>query len=188
MDEIEKFLKYNKETHRGKKASVVYSDFRFNKAKSQAELKPESVERIIELTKYFLKRLNLESESHICIDLKDVDYSKIKLDYELHDARDIVWMKFTEDGYLGVVAMSNDINYDIPEQDEFQDLTTLKKKRNSSGIIIQKLNKKWNEEFVLIFPIKSKDGKISRSDIECGIGNYLIYNRVPILDFYSHNY
>ena len=26
------------------------------------------------------------------------------------------------------------------------------------------------------------------SDIESGIGNYLIDNDVPILDYYSHNY
>ena len=188
MEEIEGFLKYDKATPRGKKSSVVFSDFRYNKAKLHAESKPESVERIIELTKYFLKCLNMESENIICQNIKDIDYSKIKLEYGLNDERDIVWKKFTEDGYLGVVAMSNDINYDIPKQEEFRDLITLKKKHNSSGIIIQMLGKKWNEKFVLIFPLRSKDRKISRRDIECGVGNYLIFNNVPILDFYSHNY
>ena len=51
-------------------------------------------------------------------------------------------------------------------------------------------NYEWDEGTVLVFPLinlkKLKD--LDRSDIESGIGNYLIDNDVPILDYYSHNY
>ncbi len=42
-------------------------------------------------------------------------YKDIKNFYNLKDIRDIVWMKFTRDGFLGVVATSNDINFHIPK-------------------------------------------------------------------------
>ena len=35
-------------------------------------------------------------------------------EFELDDKGDLVWMKFTKDGYLGVVAVSDDVNFDIP--------------------------------------------------------------------------
>jgi len=92
-------------------------------------------------------------------------------------------MKFTEDGFLGVVATSNDINFDIPlSQKEYN------KNHNTSGIIIHYLNKKWNESFVLVFPLKKIPEKLKRGDVERGIGNYLIKKGVPILDFFSHRY
>lgn len=85
---------------------------------------------------------------------------------------DIIWMKFTTDDYLGVVATSLDINFS----------TT-----NTSGKIINHLDKKWNEEFVLVFPLPNIPKPLNRQLIESGIGNYLISKNVPILDFYSHN-
>lgn len=59
---------------------------------------------------------------------------------------------------------------------------------NKSGIIVHHVNKSWEEAFVLVFPLKNIKNDLTRSDIERGIGNYLIVKGVPILDFYSHNY
>ncbi|WP_369813894.1 hypothetical protein, partial [Halolactibacillus sp. JCM 19043] len=61
-------------------------------------------------------------------------------------------------------------------------------KYNTSGIIVHHLGKCWDESFVLLFPLKNIPGNLSRSDVERGIGNYLIDKGVPILDFYFHNY
>ncbi|MGC6173957.1 hypothetical protein [Lacrimispora sp. 38-1] len=96
-------------------------------------------------------------------------------------------MKFTTDGYLGVVAASDDINFGIPNNSlEYNEKKPNNKwKYNTSGIIIHRLGKVWDENFVLVFPLPNiGDGE--RSDIECGVGNYLISKGVPILNYYSH--
>lgn len=118
----------------------------------------------------------------------EIDYNKIKAENGLVDKRDIVWMKFTTDGFLGVVADSNDINYDIPSCSEEYDNKTERGewKYTSSGILIHYLGLQWDESFVLIFPlIKISAGK-TRHYIEKQIGNYLIDQGIPILDYYSH--
>lgn len=57
----------------------------------------------------------------------------------------------------------------------------------SSGVILHKLEEEWDETYVLIFPIPNV-GDYEMSDIECGIGQYLIEKKVPILDYYSHTF
>ena len=53
------------------------------------------------------------------MDPKKISYSEIKKQYHLSDERDIVWVKFAKGkgnqaGHVGVVAQSNDINFDLP--------------------------------------------------------------------------
>lgn len=128
-----------------------------------------------------------------------MDYALLKKDFELDDEKDVVWIKLTEDGFVGVVAVSNDINFDIPPNDSVYDNKVWKyngytKKKelvweyNSSGILIHKLNKKWDESKVLVFPLKKlrESYGYSRHYIEMAIGNYLIEQNVPIIDYYSH--
>lgn len=50
------------------------------------------------------------------------------------------------------------------------------------------LGESWDESYVFIFPLYNIPEELNRSDIESGIGNYLIANNIPIIDFYSHNY
>ncbi|WP_261063851.1 hypothetical protein [Streptococcus mitis] len=118
----------------------------------------------------------------------NIDYKNIQKEFGLADVRDIVWMKFTSSGALGVVASSNDINFQKPssikEYDEKQQ--NGKWKYNTSGIIIDRLGEKWDESFVLIFPIKSIPRSMTRHGVEKKIGNYLIDKGIPILDYYSH--
>lgn len=114
----------------------------------------------------------------------DIDYKNICNKYNLNNEKHIIWMKFTKDNILGVVARSNDINFQIPKNDN-DDLAHY----NTSGIILYKLGQRqqWDESFVLIFPIPQA-GNGEMNDIECAIGQYLIENGIPILDFYSHTY
>ena len=129
----------------------------------------------------------------------EVNYTSLKEEFNLDDERDIVWIKFTKDDFVGAVATSNDINFDIPPDASVYDNKILKyneyKKKdelvwqyNSSGILVHKLKKKWNESLVLVFPLKElgKNRKYSRHEIEMAIGNYLIEQQVPIIDYYSH--
>ena len=114
-------------------------------------------------------------------------YNDIKEKYNLVSVKDIVWMKFTQEGLLGVVGVSNDINFDIPNSTDYDSLDSKGYWRfNTSGIIVHSVGQQWDEEFVLVFPLKSIPEGYVRGDIECGIGNYLIENDIPILDYYSH--
>lgn len=105
----------------------------------------------------------------------DEKYDVIKEVFSLRYANDIIWLKFTKDGYVGVVADSFDINFNYD---------------NSSGKLLEMLNprKYWDDSFVFIFPlIKNMVEKYNRKRIETAVGNFLLEKGVPIIDYYSHN-
>jgi hypothetical protein len=189
----------------GKRSSVHYGDkTRFEKAKQQADMHPGEVIEVINATNEFLKMLQMVPASDPTIDTSSMGCSLTgKLaccdltGYDkLNDKRDIVWMKFTKKGFLGVVAVSNDMNFVAPKEEaqlnETNDGEVKTKKNqwkyNTSGILIRLLGEEWDESFVLAFLLLNKPNNLGRGDIECGIGNYLIESKVPILDFYSHRY
>lgn len=173
----------------GKAASVTLpGNERIEKAKTEAKKSKVSVKKIIQYTNEFLKNIGMNEVDNPKVMLEptqvlntkngskivDIDYDLIKNDavLPLNNVTHLIWMKFTTDGYLGVVAASNDVNFN---------------ENNSSGIIIDSLNKRWDKTFVLIFPLSCiSDGL--RKDIECGVGNYLSEKGVPILDLYSHRF
>ncbi|MFI3805819.1 hypothetical protein [Vagococcus fluvialis] len=140
---------------------------------------------LVDQVNYFLEQLSLETYSiqeiikingvHFNLsDKKNMKnfYDSLKNKYDLNDERHLVWLKFTKNGCLGVVAAGADINFDS---------------ENTSGKIINYVHEEWDEELVLVFPL-SKIGFGFRRDIECGIGNYLLDLKVPILDKFSHMY
>lgn len=130
--------------------------------------------------------------------LKDIDLDKEKIDYneikkvfnleeEISAANytyiPIVWLKFTTDDYLGVVASSNDFNFSP---------------NLNSGKIIESVNKKWNTSKLVIIPLtpimlknaecKNSKNCVKRNLIEKEIGEYLIKQGIPMLDKRSHLY
>lgn len=164
--------------------------YRMLVAKKQRSKKNVSVEIVIEYTKNFLSQIGIkykesfdpkytdvlqprEKDSPKRGKIKGRFYFNTSEKYRLNDKRDIIWMKFTQSGYLGVVAMGCDINLNYD---------------NSSGIIINYLGEEWNEEFILIFPLPDIESPLTRSLIECGVGDYLISKGIPILDYFSHRY
>ena len=103
----------------------------------------------------------------------DKKYDRIKEVFGLNSANDVVWMKFTTKGHVGVIAKGFDVNY---------------KYTNSSGILVNEVNEEWDSSFVLIFPLTPEMLKnFTKGEIECAIGNYLISKNIPIIDYYSHN-
>lgn len=109
----------------------------------------------------------------------DKKYDVIKEYYDLQNVTDIVWLKFskepkTNDRYLGVVALSNDINFSL---------------NVSSGKLITEVGHIWDDSIVCIIPLTQEIlAKRTRKEMETGIGNYLIMSKhVPIIDYYSHN-
>lgn len=167
--------------------------FRIEKAKEQYKLPAVSKDKIKELVNKFLKSLEMEAISnseYLPRKVTDrnigrrINYSKIWNDNKPEQAEkeDIVWIKFVEtkegeNRHISVIGVGCDIS--------FSDDT---KKSTSSGQILKELNLEWDDKEILIFPLKNIPVGLKRSDIESGIGNYLIYNKVPILDFYSHNF
>lgn len=104
----------------------------------------------------------------------DKKYDIIKEKFNLDSPKNIVWLKFTTDGYLAVVAKSFDINFDYS---------------NSCGQLVQEVQKQFETSFVLVFPLtKEILGNRNSGDLELGIGQYLEGKGVPIIDYYSHNY
>ena len=205
--EIEKYIS-NKSIPRynARLKSARYDDSpypRICKAYEQAALEPASVDDVIKYTNEFLEKCGLKP---IKCPRKDFPegkpqglkkfYDKIKDDYALTDRSDIVWMKFTEDGYLGAVAKGADINFSIPSSRSDYKKTSdgkPKSKNNkwiytNSGIIVHRLGKKWCRKYVLVFPLSGIPCNLNSKHIECGIGNYLIEKGVPILDYYSHRF
>lgn len=176
------------------------SFFRYNKAKKEVSEKTTiPIETIIEYVNEILKVIGITEVKNPIMNPSEVDYTLIKKEFELDDEKDIVWIKLTEDGYVGVVAVSNNINFDIPPNDsvyddkvrKYNEYTKKKElvwKYNSSGILVHKLNKKWDESLVLVFPLRKLNESCgySRHNIEMAIGNYLIEQNVPIIDYYSH--
>ena len=177
------------------------SYFRYEKAKKESAKDKVPREEIIEYVNELLFAIGIERVVIPIMNPNEIDYSILKENFYLVEEQDIIWMKFTTDGHLGVVAQSNDIGFDVPTSNldydkKIMKYNSYKKKEEekweftSSGILVHKLNKQWDESFVLVFPLgKVKVScKYDRHDIETAIGNYLIYKNVPIIDYYSHNY
>ncbi len=141
------------------RGSVKFSDYRLNKAKEQTNELPKSIADIVNYVNELFVKLCIEvTDNPVVKDPLNINYEAIKEKYKLKYIQDIIWMKFTIDGYLGVVATSNDINFN---------------KNNTSGILIQQLNKIWDTSFVLVFPLSNIPIGYNRGDIERAVGNYL---------------
>ena len=177
--------------------------YRLDKAKEQVTFPPADVDVITAYVNDFLEAIGMNAVEFPTIELLQlplqINYKKIQADHALREPGDIVWMKFTKDGYLGVVATSDDINFDIPsnasEYDKkewqynfYRKEKELVWKHNSAGILVHQIGKEWDTSFVLIFPLSNIPAGYKRGDIERAIGNYLIDKKIPIIDFYSHNY
>ncbi|UWH02894.1 hypothetical protein [Corynebacterium silvaticum] len=173
------------------RSSVKHGDqCRINKGREQLQHDPVEIDLICLYVNEFLEALRMDQCANPRVELpsfhcdedlssyiKEAIYSPICA--KGGDCKDMVWMKFTKDGYLGVVAMSNDINFNMPEPGQTA---------NTSGIIIRELGKEWDKSFVLVFPLINFPEGMERGSIETEIGNFLIDKGVPILDFYSHRY
>ena len=103
--------------------------------KSQNLPKDKFKQRVIEYTIESLDSLGIDLDTtnrylNFSIDKCEqnginIDYKNIQKEFDLADVRDIVWMKFTSSGALGVVASSNDVNFQKPSSiKEYDEKTT----------------------------------------------------------------
>ena len=159
-------------------------NFRFEKAKEQLTLSTVSKDKIIDYVNDFLRIIDMEEVDRSEAKIKPkkrmtqrIPYAKINPD----NKNNIVWIKFSiiegKEDIISVIGTGCDIFF-----------SEHCKINSSAGVINQRLGLEWNEDCVLIFPLKKMRKGLNNSDIESSIGNYLISKGVPILDFYSHNY
>lgn len=209
MIDVEKWISDRKRpentVHYGKKK-------RFLEAKEQFRMQPADRQDIIrwtnefieEFRKMFLRECEVKAvENEIRInEVSVMDFLRsfnkcTKEKYGLTNVEDIVWMKFASTGHLGVVACSNDVNFDFPtDQESYDERCGSRWKYNTSGIILHYVSchggegLEWDQSSFLVFPLQGlksgREGKRQRRQLETGIGNYLIHKGVPILDHYSH--
>lgn len=163
-------------------------NFRLEKAKEQYRQACKSTldeKYLVECVNEFLDQLGMKKIMNPKIVLKNteshrISYSDIRSEYG-NQKDDIVWIKLSvsESGIkmISVIGTSEDIFF-----------TKNTKNKSSSGKINKKLKLEWVEDYVYIFPLLNIPEGLYRSDIESGIGNYLIDKGFPILDYYSHNY
>lgn len=164
--------------------------FRSEKAREQCKLsfgKQLDEKKLVECVNEFLgslkmKQINFEDAQVKVVggrDIRRIDYAKIRRDNG-NKEDDIVWIKLSKkerDGekIISVVGATEDIFF-----------TPKRKKESTSGRINKFVDADWFEDYVYIFPLLNIPSGLNRSDIESGIGNYLIAHGFPILDFYSH--
>ena len=150
------------------RCSVEYDKTEYRKKKAMSESKKDvvSIQNIQELLGEFLAYFNIDNKG-IFIESLDIlmtiNYEHIRRQYKLKNQSDIVWMKFTTDGYLGVVASSNDINFD---------------EDNSSGKLIKSVGKKWDNNKIIIIPLNIVNERNDRLLIEKIFGNFLTENNI----------
>jgi len=197
----------------GRKYTVHIRDrkTRFEEAGRQLELfkmlsskkKKNQIKLIVEATNSYLRAIGIDTvaKPKVKIDKlnnnEPIPYSNIKEKYKLSNEKDIIWMKFAKaSGLLCLVcvASSNDVNHRIPSHQDQYYLrnpkgTRPKWKWNTSGIIVHNLGLEYDDSFVLVFPLSNlsnNPSRLTKEDVELGIGEYLLSQGIPILDRYSH--
>lgn len=182
-------LKWIQPSIKGRSISETGISFRMEKAKEQYDIARKIIfneKEMIDCVNDFLDEIGINIIKNPKYPLKEcktrrISYSKIREEYK-NKKDDIIWIKLSttknkKTKIISVIGTSEDIFF-----------TEYTKKNTVSGKINLKLGLEWIEDYVYIFPLVNIPFYLTRSDIESGIGNYLIYKGFPILDFYSHNY
>lgn len=124
-------------------------------------------------------------------------YNDEKIEYEIVEAYltqkrpdndgECFFIQFTEDGYVVLVGAGYD--YGISQNDKYLNVR-----------IIDKLHKEWSNKAILVFvkgikPVKGRCGAgyetcehllQCRNGVEHYLGDYLLNNKIPILNRYQH--
>lgn len=136
---------------------------RFEMAKQQLAAKTIDIECIIKLVNSFIEAYGLKVyDGNNIVKTDNINLTefnkKTKQTYNgITSEKDIIWIKFA-DNRVGVVACSNDINFDIPStRDKYDEIifTRSGKKKdwkyNTSGILVHSVNLKWDDSFLSYF-------------------------------------
>ena len=151
-------------------------DVRKETAKKQKELPSITIEHVMNiLWENYYAVLKIDNPKK----WGRVSYSKIVKSSGIEDKKNIIWIKFakdiqTDELYVGTVGAG----YDINNHWDYE---------NMSGMLVKHANCVWDDSSVLVIPVRLRDGK-KRDDFEKAIGNLLIKEHVPIIDYFSHDF
>ena len=153
-------------------------DVRKAKALEQKDLKPTTVDQVLKVlwdNYYSVLKISEPRKRG------KVSYSKIAKSSGIEDEKNLIWIKFAKtegnqsgDRYVATVGAGSDINicWDC---------------KSISGKLVAHAGLVWDDSLVLVIPVRLCDGK-KRDDFEKEIGNLLIENKIPIIDYYSHDF
>lgn len=156
---------------------------RVKKAKEEY-LKPhKDPEIILSMINECLKLNKIDGNAYK-ISPKEINYSDICNKNKTNGEGHIIWVQFVKGGHVAVVGAGKDIGFP-------------KGKRGTWSIIKDVDGVQWETSEVIIVPIRGLDaGSVGiknvdnvlkcRNGVEHCIGDYLIDNGVPILNFYQH--
>lgn len=170
--------------------SVHFRDrTRFSKAEEESRKVPASAERVAEIVLDCLKRIGLPQAAAIWADPRAVDYAAIRKQYRLKDKGEILFLKFSADGFIGVIGTGSEINFDYPPcRQDYNKRTGSDWAYHTSGILLSHVNKIWDQGSVMICPLRIENLPFTRRQVATAVGNYLSEQGVPIIDYYSHHY
>ncbi|MCR5329103.1 MAG: hypothetical protein K6E12_09690 [Saccharofermentans sp.] len=162
----------------GRPYKELTPEVRKDKAKEQKKLTPTTVDEVLKiLWDNYYAVLKIDSPRK----WGRVSYSKIVKSSGIDDKKNIIWIKFAkEEGnesdkrYVGTVGAGSDINNHWDYE-------------NMSGMLVNHAGLVWDDSLVLVIPVRLQDGK-KRDDFEKAIGNLLLGNKIPIIDYYSHDF
>ena len=161
---------------------------RIKKANNEQSKPAVSVEKIEELLDSCLKDNGIEGKIiRFEDDVKKINYKEIMRNYETNEEGHLIWIEFVTSGHIAVVGAGKDIGFP-------------RNKNVGTWRILSSLeNAEWDETKVIVIPIKGlesihrkKNGDYIKNILRCRdgieyfIGDYLIDNDVPILNYYQH--
>ena len=161
---------------------------RKEKAKEQNNENAKDKEYIRKILEGALDEIARETENNVKgkVLLKkpeEIDYEQIKEDYNTNDASHIIFIQFTKKGHVAVVGAGKDMSFS-------------KKVSCGTWAIISAIDYvEWDNEFAMVIPISNiKKCRIEKGDniltyrngVERYLGDYLLKNDIPILNYYQH--
>jgi len=159
-------------------------DERIEKSKEELKNPPVCMYEVENIINKGLKEVNIKGRAKLIeLPKEGIDYKEIMSDYGTNAETHLIWIQFTNSGHVAVVGGGKDISYS--------------KKRGTGRIIDSLEGIDWCTTHLIIVPIKNLNTKSNgikcvdnvlrcRNGVEHFIGEYLIKESVPILNFYSH--
>lgn len=155
---------------------------RQSEAEKQYKLDTKDKKDICKLLSLALKKGNIQG--HVLVkNPNEIDFDKISSEYETNNASDIIFIQFTENGHIAVVGAGKDLAF------------SKNKSRGTWRVISTIKGIEWDTETVIVIPVQNiKNCRIVtgenlleyRNGVEQYLGDYLISNNVPILNYYQH--
>lgn len=163
-------------------------DQRIKKGLNESKKEIMPIKKIKEILSECLKEQKIDGTILHFDTLSCINYSKIHAEYQTNAIGHIIWLQFTKQGHIAVVGAGKDIGFPVNA-------------KSGTSYILKKVNLEWDKSNIIIIAIKNLDNKSvglkniktfnnnvlkCRNGVEHYIGDYLITQNIPIINFYQH--